>query len=422
MIPANSFIRRISRRTLLAGSGALITEAVAATAHAGAATRTHAASAATNSKLTPIIVGALFPETGRLGLAGDEAFRGVELASETARLSAPANSRPIRLIRATAASEADIAQTMRQLISTDHASLVLGTCSSTLSFAASAAAELANIPYIELDAPADAITARGFKTLLRTGLTTTDLAQRAVRAIIELLAPAYGKHPKDLKLALLFDAGATDGAFGAAVIATCAAAKLPVLLEIGYRPGAMDLTGPVSRMKRAGADIVIHAGMADEVALFYEAMMIMAWRPRMVIGSGSGYELASTGFTIGPKIDGTMVTGPPLYETAGESAWIAAMYRNRYAASPRGAGSLTSFVGAILVFETLIAGKTMPQSLQKQDLKPGTLANGWGLGFTSAGQNARSFATLQQWRAGRLITIDSDVPGHAAAVTTIHAV
>lgn len=408
MFPSKPLMSRISRRALLSGV------ALAAGKRAG-----HAASATAKPHPAPVTVGALFPETGRLSLPGDEAFRGVELAVETARLSAPANGKPIRLIRASASTQAEAAQVIHRLAATDHASLVLGTCSSTLSFAASAAAELANIPYVELDAPADAITRRGFKTLARTGLTTADLAGRAARAVSGLLAPAYGRRPQALRLALLFDVGASDGAFAAAMIAACAKAKLPLLLEIGYASGTMDLSGPVSRMKRAKVDVVIHAGTPDDVPLFYEAMTIAAWRPRMVIGAGSGYGLAGTGFAVGPAIEGTMVVGPPLYEASGESAMVAAMYRRRYAASPRSAASLAAYVGAILAFEALIAGQPMPQSLQKRNLPHGALANGWGVKFSPTGQNERSFATLQQWRGGRLITIDDSVSGHAKSVTSL---
>ena len=387
----------LSRRTLL-GSGSAF----------AAAPALRTAGAARTSKPAPITVGALFPASGPLSLPGDEAFRGVALAA--ARHHAASPVREIRLIRAGAADAAGAARAAHRLIHHDHADVILGTCSSTLSFAASAIAELANIPYVELDAPADGITARGFKTLIRTGLTTTDLAKAAMSVIIGRRA-APRRH-QTLKLALLFDVGATDGAFAAAMIAACKTAKLPVLMAGGYSADAANLARHVARMKRAGIDIVVHAGNPDGVLLFYEAMANLAWRPRLIIGTGTGYGLASTGFLLGSALDGALVISSPLYQADGPSARIARLYQDRFAAPPRSSASLNTYAGASLVFESLMAGGRLPGALATQVRQPGALANGWGFALNKAGQNTASFAALQQWRGGRLVALGP--PAHHA--------
>jgi branched-chain amino acid transport system substrate-binding protein len=369
------------------------------------------ASAARTSKAAPVIVGALFPASGPLSLPGDEAFRGVALAA-AAHHHAPTPIRDIRLIRASAADAAGAARATHRLIHHDRADIILGTCSSTLSFAASAIAELAGIPYVELDAPADGITARGFKTLIRTGLTTTDLAKAAVKAITAGRVAALRRGHQTLKLALLFDVGATDGAFAAAMIAACKTAGLPILMAGGYSVDTADLDRHVARMKRAGIDIVVHAGNPDGVLLFYEAMANLAWRPRLIIGTGTGYGMASTGFLLGSALNGALVIGSPLYQADGPSAGVAKLYEDHFAAPPRSSASLNTYVGASLVFESLMAGNRLPGSLETQARQPGALANGWGFALNKAGQNTASFAALQQWRDGRLVTIEP--PAHHA--------
>lgn len=143
---------------------------------------------------------------------------------------------------------------------------------------------------------------------------------------------------------------------------------------------------------------------------FFEAMANLAWRPHGLVGTGTGYGLAGTGFLLERALDGVLVVGPPLYQPQGPSAAVARLYQERFAGMPRGAGSLSSFAGAFVVFQALMAGHPLPAALQGQNQSSGTLVNGWGLAFDKAGQNAASFATLQQWRAGRLVTIAPTPP------------
>jgi len=79
----------------------------------------------------------------------------------------------------------------------------------------------------------------------------------------------------------------------------------------------------------------------------------------------------------------------------------------RYGMPPRGAASLTAYVGAKLVFDTLnLQGGDVTKlldGLRRTDLAAGTLANGFGVAFDKDGQNTRSFAVLQKWR-GQVLT------------------
>ena len=65
-----------------------------------------------------------------------------------------------------------VAETHR-LMGTEHVVAIFGGGPSSVSLAASQQAELAGTPFFELTAPADAITARGFKYLFRSCPTAT---------------------------------------------------------------------------------------------------------------------------------------------------------------------------------------------------------------------------------------------------------
>lgn len=364
---------------------------------------------------TPLHIGTLFPESGPQSLIGNEAWRGVELA---ARAAYPTFAGGLTLLRGDASrADAAIKAMIGHAGKKEAISVILGSQSSTDSFAATAAAELAGIPYVELDAPASGITRRDFKRLMRTCTTTDDFAAKTESAITGLLMPHWHVGAERLRLALLFDVGATNGSFASAMLAACKRAGLPVTLSMAYATEAMELSEEVGRMQRAKIDLLIHAGRAQHVLLLYEAMRAAAWRPRMIVGTGAGYGLSEIGRVLGRALDNTMVVGNPLYGP--DSASIAAAYRQLYASAPRGAASLTTHVGAALVLDALHSGKPVLSALAATRRQRGTLANGWGADFDNTGQNRASFVTLQQWQNGTLVTIDPGMKGSTKPLLTL---
>jgi len=350
----------------------------------------------------------LFPLSGADSLIGDEALRGVQLAleaSEASNASTAAHasggiaSRDLTLVQGDALDENQVQQTTASLIS-GNVNVLLGTGVSSLAYSGSAAAELAQIPYIELNAPADGITGRNFKFLIRTCLNTSMLANTAIAAM--------AKHFPNKKIGLLFNTGATAGAIAAAALVQWQAQKIVPLLSIGYAGDAADLHDPASRLMRAGVEILLHAAGSDDVLVFFQAMQDIGWKPGAILGCGEGYGLRETAFALGTAFNGTYVSAAPFYPLA--AVGIANAYLARFGMAPRSADSLTAYVGAKLVFDLLASlngdASKLLDALHKTGIPAGGLANGWGVAFDKTGQNTRAFATLQQWRNGGLVTLD----------------
>jgi branched-chain amino acid transport system substrate-binding protein len=362
---------------------------------------THAAG--NTQKTSPALqpkIGALFPLTGPDSLIGDEALRGVQLAMDAIDAAGGIAAQNISLIQGDALNQYQAEQAAKSLISGSAVSLLLGTGASSLAYPGSAAAELAQIPYIELNAEADGITGRNFRFLLRTCLTTSMLAATAIAAM--------GKRFPGKQIGLLFNTGATAGAIAAAALSQWQGQKITPLLSIGYAEDAADLHDPVGRLKRAGAEILLHAAGIDDVLVFFQAMQDTGYKPEAVIGCGDGYGLRETAFALGAPFNGTYVSAAPYYPPP--AAAIAAAYQARYGMNPRSADSLTAYTGAKLVFDQLAALKgdstKLLDTLRKTNLATGTLANGWGVQFDKTGQNSLAFATLQQWQNGGLVTLE----------------
>jgi len=367
----------LSRRLLLGFAGAALTAQAA-----------RAAAAA--------ICGAALPLTGVAALAGDEVLRGIMLAADAVNAAGGVAGTQLQLLTTDMPDPASVTQAVNGLLNRGHASLVLGSGSSALSYPASAAAELAQIPFIELTASADGICSRGFKYLLRTGPSTQMGAQLAVQT---LQARFAGR-----TLGVLYNTGASGTAFAAAMGAALDAAKLPVALSIGYPEYVEDLHDEVGRLKRAKVDVLLHAAEADDALGLALAASANGWKPGALIGYGAGYSYRETPAVVSGAISGTYVIAAPFYSQA--TAGIRDAYLARYGNPPRSADSLTAYVGAKLVFDTLNAvngdASKLLAGLRRADLPKGSLANGFGVKFDRNGQNTGSYLALQQWRGAEL--------------------
>jgi branched-chain amino acid transport system substrate-binding protein len=373
---------KLPRRALLAACAGLAVNGGQALAEGGQ-TKPPAA--------TPIIAGVLLPFSGDHALTGDECYRGILLAVDEVNAAGGIAGAPVTLVTGDAYSE-DITQaTAQTLITRGHAGLILGSGASALSYPGSAAAELAQIPYIELSAPADGIMTRGFKFLLRTGPSATMIATAAMAAL--------DKHYAGKKIGLLFNTGATGGSIAAAALSGWQNAKTTPLLVIGYPPDAADLSGPVGRLKRAGAEVVLHAGDAADVLVLFAALQDVGWQPG-IVGAGDGYLLRENAYALGTAFESALVVGAPFYPPP--AATIETAYLARFGMPPRSPDSLTAFVGAKLVFDRLGAVRgdvsKLLGALRGADIPAGTLANGFGVAFDKNGQNTMSFVGLQQWK------------------------
>lgn len=346
-------------------------------------------------------LGAALPLTGIYAQQGDEVWRGIQLAVDSVNAAGGLAGEPVKLALETMPTQASAAVAVNELISAKGVNILFGSGDSALSYAATAAAELAQVPFIELTASADGILNRGFKFLLRTGPDTDMIGQLATETI--------KNHYTGRRLGLLFNAGATAGAIAAATITALGAAKLPITLAIAYPEDAGDLLAQAGRMMRAGVEVLFHAAGPDDTLVLFQAMQSLNWRPSVLIGCGVGYKSRDTQIALGAVLNGTFVIAAPFYP--GQAATIASAYEAKYGIKPRTADSCTAYVGTKLVLDTLNAVKGDPTALlgalRQLNLPLGALANGFGVAFNEAGQNTASFVTLQNWQPDGLSLVKS---------------
>ncbi|MBR0846366.1 ABC transporter substrate-binding protein [Bradyrhizobium diazoefficiens] len=113
-----------------------------------------------------------------------------------------------------------------------------------------------------------------------------------------------GMDPKDVKVALIHE----DGPYGVGVASADEAyakqAGIQVVLREGYSASAPDLSVLVTKIKRAKADVISHAGYNPDITLFLRQARESGLRFKMLFGAGAGYsQLDKLRATFGADID-----------------------------------------------------------------------------------------------------------------------
>ena len=98
-----------------------------------------------------------------------------------------------------------------------------------------------------------------------------------------------GAEPDKVKVAIIHE----DGPYGVGVAdATARFGKqkgLQVVLHEGYSATAPDLSSLVTKLKRAGADVISHVGYNPDITLFLRQARDSGLRFKMLVGNGAGY-------------------------------------------------------------------------------------------------------------------------------------
>src|SRR5579862_2715829 len=138
----------------------------------------------------------------------------------------------------------------------------------------------------------------------RCSRTRTCNTSSAPKFISENAKGKLGKEPSDVKVAIIHE----DGPYGVGVAEAgerfAKELGLQVVMREGYSAAAPDLSSLVTKLKRAGADVISHAGYNPDITLFLRQSRESGLRFKMLVGDGAGYsQLDKLRATFGADID-----------------------------------------------------------------------------------------------------------------------
>lgn len=140
--------------------------------------------------------------------------------------------------------------------------------------------------------------------VFRAQIHSDQYGQAFAGFITEHAKTKLGMEPKEVKVALIHE----DGPYGVGVAAADEAyakeAGIQVVLREGYSASAPDLSVLVTKLKRAKADVISHAGYNPDITLFLRQARESGLRFKMLFGAGAGYsQLDKLRATFGADID-----------------------------------------------------------------------------------------------------------------------
>ena len=140
--------------------------------------------------------------------------------------------------------------------------------------------------------------------VFRAQIHSDQYGQAFASFLTEHAKEKLGIDPKDVKVALIHEDGPYGVGVAAADEAYSKAAGLQVVLKEGYSAAAPDLSVLVTKIKRARADVISHAGYNPDITLFLRQARENGLLFKMLFGAGAGYsQLDKLRTSFGADID-----------------------------------------------------------------------------------------------------------------------
>lgn len=209
-------------------------------------------------------------------------------------------------VAADSQSKADVAiNEAERLISQEKIDIINGVYSSAHAVPMAAKVEQQKkILWITTAVSTAVFKDKNLQYVFRAQIHSDQYGQAFAGFIAEHAQGKLGMDPKDVKVALIHE----DGPYGVGVAAADEAyakqAGIQVVLREGYSASAPDLSVLVTKIKRAKADVISHAGYNPDITLFLRQARESGLRFKMLFGAGAGYsQLDKLRATFGADID-----------------------------------------------------------------------------------------------------------------------
>src|SRR5437879_9042925 len=271
---------------------------------------------------------------------------------------------------------------------------------------------------------------KNLQYVFRAQIHSDQYGQAFASFISEHAKAKLGMEPKDVKVALIHE----DGPYGVGVAAADEAyakqAGLQIVLKEGYSASAPDLSVLVTKIKRARADVISHAGYNPDITLFLRQARETGLKLNMLFGAGAGYsQLDKLRATFGADIDNFCNIDPVPAQLLDPSKLapgigdltntMIARYKDKTGATDvpphcsMGFNQTWVLLNNVLPVANAKYRSCVPEAVRKAaldvDIPPGGTIQGYGVKFYPpgtplSGQNERSTPVVMQ-NAGEHISV-----------------
>ncbi|NIM97916.1 MAG: ABC transporter substrate-binding protein [candidate division Zixibacteria bacterium] len=361
-------------------------------------------------------IGALFPMTGDLSRLGIDSFQGAELARIVQNEMGGLLGKKIVFVRGDAVTPKAAMTEAERLITIEGVDIILGTYSSSRSYAASEVAEKYGKIYWEQGAVSNKITERGLKNLFRLCPKSSQYAEFAMNFVVKGVCPKIAIDPKKLRLAVVFEDslyGTTTGEF---VLKQCEKLGINMVASESYSAKATDLSSLVMKLKDAKPDVLVGTQYLTDGILFWRQAKELNFNVKAFVGTGGGPSMYDYGDALGDDATGVIDTSfcPPSdtvnrnYAPGVEE--FLKKYRQVFKQEITSVYPPINYTHSMVLWDVIKrAGSTDPKAVRKAafqtDIPDQTTVTGYGIKFDSTGQNIRARVILEQWQDRKLYPV-----------------
>ena len=253
-------------------------------------------------------IGTIFDHSGPFAAGGSVASSvGAQIAIDLCNERGGIGGKyKVAAVNADSQSKADVAiNEVERLINQEKVEIIDGVYASAHAVPLSARVEAQKkILWITTAVSTAVFKDKNLKYVFRGQIHSDQYGQAFAGFLVEHAKARLGVEPKDVKIALIHE----DGPYGVGVAAADEAyakeAGLQVVLHEGYSASAPDLSALVTKLRRANADVISHAGYNPDITLFLRQARESGLRFKMLVGAGAGYsQLDKLRATFGKDID-----------------------------------------------------------------------------------------------------------------------
>ena len=390
---------RFTRRTLLAGSAALLAAPAIVRAQGGA-----------------LRVGVLLPRSGAQAGIGQDCFRGVELAGP---LLKDAGLPDLQIMNADTETNVEVARSRAEKLIADGAQLLMGAFDSGQSTAIAQVAEQKGIPYVINIAAAPDITEQGYKFVFRNFPTAPMILADAFSNQKEVFA-AGGKEPKSVVFLHVNDTFGTSMAGGIGKVMPKFNMPYKVAETIAYDRAARDLSVEIAKAKATGADALLVVSRLNDAILLTRELVKQRWTPEAILSMGPGWYEDQYFKTLGKLSDGP-ISFVPWYDPKKKlSQTLKDAMKKAYPDVNMNTNHVYTFEALLVAADAYKrAGtgdsKELTEAVRSTDIKD-NVSIGAGISFNAKGQNDKVGDASIQNVGGELIVV---APEQAAVAKTV---
>jgi branched-chain amino acid transport system substrate-binding protein len=306
--------------------------------------------------------------------------------------------------------EVGLSETER-LISQEKVHAVFGAYFSSVTAAASQAAERAGVPFLNAESSQPALTQRGLKYFFRTSPTDETFSQ----LMFDFLKDFGAKSGQKFQSVSIFHEDTAFGTDSAKVQERLAKENnIKVLEKITYKAQTTSLSSEVQRLKAANADVLMPSSYTSDTFLLLRTAKELDYNPKLIVAQNAGFTDPTFLSTMGKDAEGAITRSPYNSDLASRIPMLSKVneiFKKHSNGRDLSDAPARAFTGMMVLLDALNrAGSTDPEKLRAAlaatDIPPEQLIVPYrGVKFDESGQNVLVRPILMQVQKGKYCTI-----------------